>query len=206
MGQHEMMFIVGSYLLGSIPFGYIVYYLCERKDIRGEGSGNIGATNVMRTKGRTAGIVTLFFDIIKGIIPVYYGFKHFDSPVIVIAGGAAVILGHLFPVYLKFRGGKGIASFLGVFIIFDFYAALLFGLTFILTFVIFRFVSAGSIAAVIVVFFYTLFTQVVEVSIIVFIVTVLIVLKHHGNIRRLAKGNENRFIWKKPEQKTMEES
>lgn len=206
MGQHELMFILGSYLLGSIPFGYIVYYICERKDIRREGSGNIGATNVMRTKGRTAGIITLVLDMIKGFIPVFYGLKHFDAPWIVMAGGAAVILGHLFPVYLKFKGGKGIASFLGVFIIFDFTAALIFGLAFILTFVLFRFVSAGSIVAVIAVFFYILFTQIVEVSIIVFIVAVLIVLKHHGNIRRLAKGNENKFVWKNPKKTALEET
>jgi glycerol-3-phosphate acyltransferase PlsY len=199
MGQHELMFILGSYLLGSVPFGFIVYYVYERKDIRGEGSGNIGATNVMRNKGKTAGIITLFLDMIKGFIPVFYGLKHFDSPVVIIAGGCAVVLGHLFPVYLKFKGGKGIASFLGVFIIFDFPAAVLFGAAFLVTFYFTRFVSAGSIAAVSAVFFYTLFTSVVEVSIIVFIVALLIILKHHGNIKRIAQGNEHKLIWKKNE-------
>jgi glycerol-3-phosphate acyltransferase PlsY len=196
MPKHEIMFIISSYLLGSIPFGYILFYLTERKDIRQEGSGNIGATNVLRTKGKSAGILTLVLDACKGILPVLYGMKHFDSPLIIIAGGAAVVLGHLFPLYIKFKGGKGIASFLGVFIVFHFPAALAFGAAFLVTFAMTRYVSASSIAAVIAVFFFTLFTQVVSVSMVVFAVTVLIILKHHDNIRRIAAGNENQLIWK----------
>jgi len=197
LSQHEALFIIGSYLLGSIPFGFILYYLTEKKDIRQEGSGNIGATNVLRTKGKSAGIVTLACDMVKGVFPILYGLKHFDSPVIIISGGAAVILGHLFPLYLKFKGGKGIASFLGVCLVFHFPSAAAFGAAFLLTFYFTRYVSASSIAGVAAVFFVILFTKVTEVSMIVFTVAVLIVIKHHTNIKRIIGGTENQLIWKK---------
>jgi acyl phosphate:glycerol-3-phosphate acyltransferase len=193
MVKHEILFVLFSYLLGAVPFGFIVYYLTERKDIRSEGSGNIGATNVLRTKGKSAAIITLFLDIAKGALPVLYGLKHFDSPVIVIAGGVAAILGHLFPVYIKFKGGKGIATFLGVFLVYYFPAALIFGITFIITVYFTRYISAGSIAAVIAVFFAILFSHVVEVSILVSIIAVLLTLRHSDNIHRIAAGEENQF-------------
>jgi glycerol-3-phosphate acyltransferase PlsY len=193
MVKHEILFVLFSYLIGSVPFGFIVYYITERKDIRGEGSGNIGATNVLRTKGKFAGIITLFFDIGKGALPVLYGLKHFDSPVIVVVGGVAAILGHLYPVYIRFKGGKGIATFLGVFLVYYFPAALIFGIIFIITVYFTRYISAGSIAAVIAVFFAILFTHVVEVSIFVFIIAVLLTLKHVDNIHRIAAGTENQF-------------
>ncbi len=196
MAKHELLFILCSYLLGTIPIGFILYYLTEKKDIRKEGSGNIGATNVLRTKGKSAGSVTLALDIAKGLLPVLYGLKHFDSPIIVIAGGAAVILGHLFPLCLKFKGGKGIAAFIGVFLVFDFRAALIFAIAFLFTLYFIRYVSASSIAGVIAVFFFILFTQVVEVSMIVFLITTTIILKHHGNIRRMVAGTENKLTWK----------
>lgn len=147
-------------------------------------------------RGNARGSATLALDIAKGLLPVLYGLKHFDSPVVVIAGGAAVVMGHLFPICLKFKGGKGIAAFIGVFLVFNFSAALLFGAAFLITLYFIRYVSASSIAGVIAVFFFMLFTQVVEVSMIVFIVTAAIILKHHGNIRRMVAGTENKISWK----------
>lgn len=194
MPKHEILFIVFSYLVGSIPFGYIIYYLTEKKDIREDGSGNIGATNVLRSKGKSAGIVTLVLDMLKGGLPVLYGSIHFDSPVLIIAGGAAAILGHLFPLYLKFKGGKGIACFLGLLIVFHFPSALAFGAVFLAALFLTRYVSVGSIAGVTVVFFITLFTQVVEVAMIVFGLTVMVVSRHRANIKRIAEGTEYQFI------------
>ena len=196
MSQHEILFITGCYLLGSIPFGYVVYYLCERKDIRKQGSGNIGAANVLRTKGRTAGIITLVLDVLKGLFAAAYGLRHFDSPVIVMLGGAAVILGHLFPLYLKFKGGKGIACLAGVLIMFDLTAAVVFAAAFWLTLFYTRYVSAGSIAGVTAAFFYVLFTQIAEVSTIMLILAILVIVKHRANIQRLTTGTENKFSWK----------
>ena len=197
MGQHEIFYLILSYLLGSIPFGLIIFFIFEKKDIRKEGSGNIGATNVLRSKGKLAGIATLILDILKGVVPVVYGFSHFDSPVIVIGGGAAVITGHVFSVFLKFKAGKGVAAFTGVFLAFYYPSILVFIPVFILTVWITRYVSAGSILGVIAVFFFITFTQVVEVSIITLIISVIIISRHSSNIKRIFEGTENRFSLKK---------
>ena len=197
MPKHEILFLVFSYLLGGIPFGYILYYLTEKKDIREEGSGNIGATNMMRAKGKGFGIITLLLDTLKGIVPILYGLKHFDSPVLILGGGAAAILGHLFSVYLKFKGGKGVSTFLGLCIVFYFPSALVFGGVFLLVYFLTRYVSAGSIAAVTAVFFVTLFTHVAEVSMIMFAVVLLIIIKHRDNIKRIIAGTENQLTGEK---------
>ena len=196
MTQHEIFFIIGSYLLGSIPVGYLIYFITERKDIRNEGSGNIGATNVWRTKGKAAAIATLILDMLKGIIPMVYGLRHFDSPVTVMLGGAAVILGHLFPIYIKFKGGKGIASMAGVFLIFHFPSILVFAVVFCITLYLSKYISISSIAGVTALFFCILFTQIAEVSTVVLVTTVLIIYKHRTNVRRVMAGTEDKSIWK----------
>jgi glycerol-3-phosphate acyltransferase PlsY len=195
--KHEILFLVFSYFLGAIPFGYILCYITEKKDIRQEGSGNIGATNVLRSKGKTFGLITLALDMLKGILPILYGSMHFDTPVLIIGGGAAAILGHLYSVYLKFKGGKGVSSFLGMFAVFHFPSALVFGAVFLFTYFLTRYISASSIAGVAAVFFVTLFTNLVEVSMIVFVVGLLIIIKHRDNIKRIIDGTESQFIWKK---------
>ena len=197
MPRHEILFLVFSYLLGAIPFGYILCYLTDKKDIRQEGSGNIGATNVLRIKGKAFGFITLALDMLKGILPILYGFKHFDSPVLIIGGGAAAILGHLYSVYLKFKGGKGVSSFLGMTAVFHFPSALVFGGVFLFTYFLTRYISASSIAGVSAVFFVALFTNVMEVAMIVFMVVLLIIIKHRGNIKRIIAGTESQLTWKK---------
>lgn len=197
MSQDEILFLIGSYFLGSIPVGFILYYLTEKKDIRQEGSGNIGARNVLRTKGKTAALLTLVLDVLKGIIPIIYGSRHFDSPVTIILGGAAVILGHLFPIYIKFKGGKGIAPMVGVFLVFYFPSIVVFTSVFIATFFLTRYIALSSIAGITALFFFILFTHIVEVSIIVFMVAVLIIVKHRANIRRIITGTENKLYWRK---------
>jgi glycerol-3-phosphate acyltransferase PlsY len=195
--RHEIFFLVFSYFLGAIPFGYILCYLTDKKDIRQEGSGNIGATNVLRIKGKALGLITLALDILKGVFPILYGSMHFDSPVLIIGGGGAAILGHLYSVYLKFKGGKGVSTFLGMIAVFHFTSALVFGTVFIFTYFLFKYISASSIAGVAVVFFVILFTNVMEVSIIVFMIALLIIIKHRGNIKRIIDGTESQLIWKK---------
>ena len=183
MTSHEVLYVIISYLLGSIPCGFIIYYLKKKGDIRNEKSGNIGATNVLRTVGKKAAAATLLLDMLKGILPVAYGIRYFDSPVIILCGGAAAIIGHLFPVYLKFRGGKGVASLIGVFLVFDFPAAVVFLVSFAAVFALTKYVSAASLTGVLALFFYTLFTSIVEISMIVFIVVILILIKHGSNIK-----------------------
>lgn len=197
MPKHEIFFLVFSYFLGAIPFGYILCYLTDKKDIRQEGSGNIGATNVLRTKGKAFGLITLTLDMLKGILPILYGLTHFDSPILIIGGGGAAILGHLYSVYLKFKGGKGVSTFLGMTAVFHFPSALAFGGVFLFTYFLTRYISASSIAGVSAVFFVTLFTNVMEVSMIVFMIALLIIIKHRSNIKRMIEGTEPQLIWKK---------
>jgi len=197
LSSHEIFFIVCSYLLGSIPFGYLIFYFSEGKDIRTKGSGNIGATNVLRSKGKLAGLATLALDILKGALPIVYGRIHFDLPWIVLLGGLAVLLGHVFPVFLKFRGGKGVGSLVGVFLVFYYPALLVFLAVFSLSFWLTRYVSLGSLLGTMALFFCILFTQVVEASMVVFLMLLLIVFRHRANIQRLLAGNENKFSFRK---------
>jgi glycerol-3-phosphate acyltransferase PlsY len=184
-------------MLGSIPFGYLVFYFTEGRDIRTLGSGNIGATNVLRSKGKLAGLLTLVLDIAKGAVPVIYGRIHFGLTWIVLLGGLAVLLGHVFPVFLKFRGGKGVGSLVGVFLVFYYPALLVFLAVFFLTLQLTRFVSLASLLATTALFFCILFTQVVETAMVAFVMLLLIVFRHRSNIQRLLASNENKFSFKK---------
>jgi glycerol-3-phosphate acyltransferase PlsY len=171
--------------------------LKKKGDIREVGSKNIGATNVLRVVGKKAAATTLVLDMLKGALPVAYGLRYFDSPVILLCGGAAVVTGHLFPIFLKFKGGKGVAALLGVFLVFNFPAAIVFLVSFFAVFAFTKYVSAGSLIGVLALFFYTLFTGIVEISIITFVISMLILIKHSGNIKRLMAGTENRLNWEK---------
>jgi len=180
LSQHEIIFIVCSFLFGFIPFGYIFYFLTGKKDV----------------KGKHTGTVSFMIDMVKGIIVIVYGLRHFDSPIIVLLGGSAVIIGHSFPFYLTFKEGKGVAVLLGVFIVFDFQSVVVFAIVFFLTLFFTNDGSAGSIAGVTALFFFTLFTHIVEVSTIVLVVVLLIIGKHRSNIQQLTAGTEDKFNWK----------
>ncbi|MCU0237222.1 MAG: glycerol-3-phosphate 1-O-acyltransferase PlsY [Acidobacteria bacterium] len=197
MSNHEILYVIASYALGSIPFGYLIFYFSEGKDIRTMGSGNIGATNVLRSKGKLAGLATLALDILKGALPIIYGRIHFDLPWIVLLGGLAVLLGHVFPVFLKFRGGKGVATLVGVFLVFHYPALLAFLAVFFLALWLSRYVSLGSLLGTTALFFCVLFTQVVEAAMVAFVMLLVIVFRHGANIARLMAGNENKFSFKK---------
>jgi glycerol-3-phosphate acyltransferase PlsY len=191
--RHEISFIVLSYLLGSVPFGYLIYYFCKGKDIRTLGSGNIGATNVLRSQGKLAALLTLALDILKGAVPVIYGSANFDLPWVVLLGALAAILGHAFPLFLKFRGGKGVASLIGALMVFYFPALAVFAIVFWATLLRTRYVSLASLLATSGLFFCILFTQVAESAIVVFVMLLLIVFLHRANIRRLLAGHEHTF-------------
>jgi glycerol-3-phosphate acyltransferase PlsY len=194
---HEIIFLIGSYLIGAVPFGYLIYFFTTKKDIRGEGSGNIGATNVLRSKGKAAGLATLALDLLKGALPVIYALKFFDNPTWAICGGAAAVLGHVFPVYLKFRGGKGVATYLGAVLAFSPPVGLTFIAFFLAALLITRYVSAGSLAGVAAVFFHLLFTQIVEVAMVVLPLVVVITARHSSNLKRIFSGKENKLNLKK---------
>ena len=137
---------------------------------------------MLRSKGKLAGLATLALDVLKGALPIVYGRIHFELPWIVLLGGLAVLLGHVFPVFLKFRGGKGVGSLVGVFLVFYYPALLIFWLVFLLTLRLTRYVSLGSLLGTTALFFCILFTQVEEAAIVVLAMLLLIVFRHRANI------------------------
>ena len=205
--------IAVAYLLGSIPFGFILVKTFRGEDIRLTGSGNIGATNVARSGAKGLGIATLLLDALKGTCAVWiaqalgnssYNACAGESPCIPVsrlmaAAGLAAVLGHMFPVWLKFRGGKGVATAVGCFFVL-FPLAMLISLGFFLLIVaLTRYISVGSILASIAFPILAYFVEDAHLPSVtlVSVISLLIILKHHQNIRRLLAGNENRFGGKK---------
>jgi acyl phosphate:glycerol-3-phosphate acyltransferase len=190
-----------SYLLGSIPFGLILVGIFRGQDIRLTGSGNIGATNVARSSP-ALGVLTLILDAAKGLLAVALARTFFPGSNL-LAGVAALfaILGHLFPIWLKFRGGKGVATSLGSFALLAPKALLLALGVFVLVVLVFRQVSLGSIVAValfpLLAWLLHDYGGVPQVLILMAIASVVIIAKHHQNIRRLLAGTEPRFQWRR---------
>jgi len=194
-----------AYLLGSIPFGYVLVRIFRKEDIRATGSGNIGATNVARSGAKGLGILTLLLDLLKAFAAVkiaqYFapGMPGFPSDLAVLAGVAAV-LGHVFPIWLGFKGGKGVASALGVFIAIAPLAALCALGVFVVVFAITRYVSLASILAAVMMPVFCLLwmpdRSPVFVGGVIFL-SLLVIAKHHANISRLLQGKESRFGSKK---------
>ena len=178
-----------SYLFGSIPFGYIFTKLLLKKDIRDVGSGNIGATNVLRTGNKSLGYLTLVLDIAKAVVPVIY--IKFNYPDLVYISALCAFLGHLFPAWLKFKGGKGVATFVGILISINIYYAVGFGIVWILTFFISKYSSLSSLFASISISIYLLVVD--QGNIVFFIIMfVLIFYTHRENIKRLINKEETK--------------
>jgi len=187
--------VVGGYLLGSIPFGLIATRLGGAGDIRQIGSGNIGATNVLRSGRKDLAAITLVGDAGKGAVAVLLArwLSHDTAAVVALAGGAAFI-GHLFPVWLKFRGGKGVATFYGVLLSAAPLVGVLAGATWIAMAVLFRMSSLAALAAAVAAPLLALATdQPTPIVILCLVMAVLIFIRHHENIGRLLKGQEPRI-------------
>ena len=178
-----------SYLFGSIPFGYLFTKILLKKDIRDVGSGNIGATNVLRTGNKSLGYLTLVLDIAKAVVPIIY--VKFNYPDLVYISALCAFLGHLFPVWLKFKGGKGVATFVGILISINIYYATIFGIVWILTFLVSKYSSLSSLIASMSIPIYLLITS--KGNIIFFIIMfVLIFYTHRENIKRLINKEETK--------------
>ena len=194
---------VFSYLCGSIPFGLILTKIFSKQDIREIGSGNIGATNVLRTGNKYLAFATLFLDILKGYIPVLMA-KHF-FPELLQLSALLAFLGHLFPVWLKFNGGKGVATFLGILFALSYGLAALFIFTWLTVSLIFKYSSLSSIFSSLTVFIVTLITEKVTFAInantyeeenlklLLFIILILIIFTHRKNISKLKNGTEQKI-------------
>ena len=192
-----------SYFCGSIPFGLILTKIFSRQDIRKIGSGNIGATNVLRTGNKLLAFATLFLDILKGYIPVLLTKQFF--PELLQLSALLAFLGHLFPVWLKFNGGKGVATFLGILFALSYGLAALFIFTWLTVSLIFKYSSLSSIFSSLTVFIITLITEKVtfainpntyekgDLKLLLFIILILIIFTHRNNISKLKNGTEQKI-------------
>ncbi len=200
----SLLVAVAAYLFGSIPTGYLLVRIFRKQDIRTIGSGNIGATNVMRSGARGLGAATFLLDVLKGCAAVWLGAAvapHLmpGVPVRNVEALAALfaVIGHMFPMWLKFRGGKGVATGFGVFLVAAPLAALAAITVFAIVFAASRFVSLASIVGAasfpIFAWFFVHGDKPTFFICVQVIVAFLIIAKHHQNIRRLLSGTENRF-------------
>ena len=178
------------YLIGSIPFGYILTKVFLKKDIRDIGSGNIGATNALRTGNKTIGYTTLFFDIIKAVIPIIY--IKFNFTELLYIGSLCIFLGHVFPVWLKFKGGKGVATYVGILFALNIYFGLVFIVSWLITFAFFKFSSLSSLVASISIPIYLLILSKFEHIFFFTIMFVLVFFTHRENIKRLKNKEESK--------------
>jgi len=189
-----------AYLLGSIPFGFLIVKLGQGRDVRVVGSGNIGAANVTRVGGLGAGALTLLLDAGKGYLAVWIASRSTDENITwMVVAGLAAIIGHLFPVWLRFRGGRGVATGVGVFLPICWTAVLLALVIWVLVVAFWRYVSLGSIAAAASLPLLTYFLYAprhappLTVSISTTLAALLIIVRHRPNIERLIAGTEERF-------------
>ncbi len=179
-----------SYLMGSIPFGLILTKIFLKKDIREIGSGNIGATNALRTGNKFIGYSTLILDIIKAVIPVLYVKVNF--PDLIYLSALCAFLGHVFPVWLKFKGGKGVATYVGILCSMNIMFGIVFGICWIVTFFISKFSSLASLIGSFSVPIYLLIFDSMENEIFFGIMFILIFYTHRENIKRLINKEENK--------------
>ena len=179
-----------SYLIGSIPFGLILTKIFLKKDIREIGSGNIGATNALRTGNKIIGYTTLILDILKAILPVIYVKIYF--PELVYISSLCVFLGHVFPFWLKFKGGKGVATYLGILFALNIYFSLIFIIFWLITFGLSKYSSLASLVASISIPIYLLFSSQFNQVIFFTIMFILIFFTHRENIKRLKNKEETK--------------
>ena len=185
-----------GYVLGSIPFGLFFARLCGAGDIRKLGSGNIGATNVLRTGSRWAAGATLICDALKGYIAVVAAGDYFGIQVFPVIAGLGAFIGHLFPIWLKFRGGKGMATFIGVAAGFSIQAALLICASWLIMARASRYSSLSALFAATLAPIYFLYFGATLWASLMGLLAVLIFISHRGNIRRLLRGEEPQIGWR----------
>ena len=181
---------VYSYLLGSIPFGLILTKIFLKKDIRKIGSGNIGTTNVLRTGKKSLAAGTLVLDLMKGYFSIIITFTYFEN--LISYSALICFIGHIFPVWLKFKGGKGVATYLGVVLALSYKFFLIFGISWLILSFLFRYASLSSIISSLIVFVCSYFFN-NNFSLILFIFFINILYTHRENIVRLKNSEESKI-------------
>ena len=189
--EQMLLVIAYSYLLGSIPFGLILTKLFTKTDIRKKGSGNIGATNVIRSGSKILGVITLILDSFKGYLSVIITINIF--PEYFYLSCLMVFLGHVFSIWLKFKGGKGVATYLGVLFAFDFILPAIFIISWFVIILISRYVSLGSIISSLIVLLYNFLVYGFNNSLIFFAYFILLIITHRSNLSKLLTGSENKI-------------
>ena len=188
--QQLIIIILFSYLCGSIPFGYILTKVYLKKDIRNLGSGNIGATNVLRTGNKSIGYLTLILDVLKAILPVLF-VKIFYLEFMYISA-LCVFLGHVFPIWLKFKGGKGVASYVGILCCLNIYLGISFFLVWIIVLIIFKYSSLSSMTSSFSIPFIDYYFLQNEFNFFYIIIFILIFFNHRENLKRLINKQETK--------------
>ncbi|HFO2217009.1 TPA: glycerol-3-phosphate 1-O-acyltransferase PlsY [Staphylococcus aureus] len=192
-----------SYLIGAFPSGFVIGKLFFKKDIRQFGSGNTGATNSFRVLGRPAGFLVTFLDIFKGFITVFFPLwlpVHADGPIGTfftngLIVGLFAILGHVYPVYLKFQGGKAVATSAGVVLGVNPILLLILAIIFFIVLKIFKYVSLASIVAAICCVIGSLIIQDYILLVVSFLVSIILIIRHRSNIARIFRGEEPKIKW-----------
>ena len=182
---------IASYLSGSIPFGLILTKIFLNKDLRKIGSKNIGATNVLRTGNKKVAGLTLFLDISKGIIPILITKEYFTD--LIYLSSLAAFLGHIFPVWLRFKGGKGVATYLGIIFILSFNLGVIFCVSWILISIASKYSSLSSILSTMIVFIVSFFNNNFELTSYLFITFIIILYTHRQNIVRIKNKSEDKI-------------
>jgi len=180
-----------SYFLGSIPFGLIITKIFLKKDIRNVGSGNIGTTNVLRTGKKSLAITTLLLDVLKGYASVIISLIFFND--LVFLSSLACFIGHIFPIWLKFKGGKGVAVYLGIILALSYLLSFVFGISWLLIAYIFKYSSLASMVGALVVLLYSIILNDYSLSFFLFTTFIIILFTHRENIRKLKNFKETKI-------------
>ena len=187
----ELIIIISiSYLMGSIPFGLILTKIFLNKDIREIGSGNIGATNVLRAGNKIVGYLTLILDVLKAIIPIIY--IKLNYPDLIYVSSLSVFLGHVFSIWLKFKGGKGVATYVGILFCINYFLGVIFVISWLIIFIISKFSSLGSILASLIIPIYIFLNSDYNNEYFFIIMFVLILFTHRENVKRLINKEESK--------------
>jgi len=179
-----------SYLMGSIPFGYILTKIFLKKDIREIGSGNIGATNALRTGNKSIGYLTLTLDVLKAVIPVL--FIKINYPDLIHVSALSLFIGHVFPIWMKFKGGKGVATYVGILFCLNLNLGILFIFSWLIIFFISKYSSLGSILSSLIIPIFIFFNSNYEIEYFFIIMFVFILYTHRENVKRLINKEESK--------------